>query len=233
MKKVTQYLSVMDITSLTVATIGLISGTILTPYLYILSAIAVFLPGLLRNIGIINDKDEYQLEASKVSGNIGFRIGGIAASVITISFKTGILNAQQLRESELWTFFVTFLLLIYMISYATYFWGTSRAARIILFITGAFWGVFIILSGWGNPYALGIGLPITIVTFLGLPLLSIKQPKLIGVILVLISILLLLFLIIREIKLTQLGSIAIITLLLTPLLIPGFILINRGKGGAE
>ncbi len=233
MKKITEYLSLIDILSFSLAIIGLILGNILTPYFYLLSAVAIFLPILLRNTGILNDKDEYQLETLKLSGNTAFCIGGILAFMFAIGFKTGIINTQQLKQSELWGFFVVFLLLIYMINYTTRFWGSSRGARIILITSGLFWCIFVLFSGWGNTYALGIGLPVISTIFFGLPALSLKWPKTSGVILVFTSLFFILFLTTKKIKLIQLGSVAVITLLLFPILISGFVLINRDKGEEE
>ncbi len=230
MKRVTQYLSIVDLISFLTAIIGIIAGITITPYLYLLTAIAAFLPGLLRNIDILNDKDEYQREAHKTSGNMSFRMGGLLASVFAVGFKTGIIKQNEINSFETWTFFVIFLLLVYMIGYVTYFWGSPKSARLILITAGLFWVIFILLSGWANTQALGIGLTTATFIFFALPGLSLKWPRVTGIILILIALSFIIFLTIKGINLIQIGSIAIITLLLIPILIPGFILINRTKG---
>jgi hypothetical protein len=126
--------------------LGFALSSIAWGYLAI-SAVAMFLPGILRELGWLKDKDEFQLEAVRRAGYHAYLAGGLFAFLMAIWYRAGDVPAQfpgALLENTLIVMWFTWLL-----SSLFSFWGPVKTARRILFIFGCVWLVFNLLGGGG------------------------------------------------------------------------------------
>lgn len=114
----------------------------------VLAAVAMFLPGILREMGWLKDKDEFQLLASRRAGYHAYLAGGLFAFLQVVWFRLAepaVKFPGALLENVLIVMWFTWLL-----SSLIAFWGPHRCARRILLVFGSFWLVFNILAGEGN-----------------------------------------------------------------------------------
>lgn len=113
-----------------------------------ISAVAMFAPGILRELGWITDKDEFQLDAARRAGYHAYLVGGLFAFVLAIWLRTGAGYEGRLApavEAVLVVMWFTWLL-----SSLFSYWGAVRTASRILMIFGIVWLIFNILAGEGN-----------------------------------------------------------------------------------
>jgi hypothetical protein len=81
------------IVSLILVITGILTGGLLHPYFYLIAGLGLFGPGLLRELSILNDQDDFQRASSRKAGNMAFLITGFilgirhgAVSPLLISF---------------------------------------------------------------------------------------------------------------------------------------------------
>ncbi len=111
MKRHRGYFSLADFLSLSGIIFGVAGGLFFSKYLYLAAVLPVFLTAFLRDAGLLNDKDEYQLQASRVAGNTAFRV--TAAAVLI--FAAGYGRDAEIRE--LWMFILVFMTAVYIFRY--------------------------------------------------------------------------------------------------------------------
>lgn len=111
----------------------------------LVAGIGAFVPGILRELGLVRDLDEFQREASRRAAFHAYLIGGLA-TVLTI---TGLhLSGDSVRyPSDLLTLVLVILWLTWLFSYLMSFWGPQRTASTVLLAFGAFWLIFAVGSG--------------------------------------------------------------------------------------
>ncbi len=113
---------------------------------FALAGLGALGPGLLRELGWLRDKDEFQLEAARRAGYHGFLAAGLVAFALTAYYRRqpdlavhpG--NPVELVLAVLWFTWLLSSLLAY--------WGPRRMAVRVLVIFGGVWLVFNVLSGW-------------------------------------------------------------------------------------
>ncbi len=132
-------------------TAGLILGFTLSPWFLSAAAAALFIPALLRLLGLLQDHDEFQRESGAKAARMSTIITGLTLFYFIISAKTGLLN---------WTvdaILMNLLVITLMSYYLTYFfqfWDGLSAGRIISGIILLFWGLFIIMSSFSEDHGL-------------------------------------------------------------------------------
>jgi hypothetical protein len=113
-----------------------------------LAAVGAFGPGLLREFGVLRDRDEYQVQAARRAGYRAYLIGGSAtAAVITL------LHLQEgppRFPAELVTFLLVVLWMTWMFDYVMSYWGPRKTAQRVLLAFGGFWLLFVVLSAFGE-----------------------------------------------------------------------------------
>jgi hypothetical protein len=126
----------------------------------ILMAIGAFGPGVLRQVGWLNDLDEFQKEAAAKAGLRAYLAGAIFLMVVLIAQSWHRLDFgnDQIPASTV----VTVMLVVYYASYCLSFWDARKAVSRVLLAFGLFWLAFIVLSHASEPGALlmeGLAVP--------------------------------------------------------------------------
>ena len=109
-----------------------------------LFAAGAFGPGLLRELGLLRDLDEFQEEAALRSGYRSYLIGGVILTAVVIArqWSTLRLGDDLIPASCV----LVLLLVICSVSYSLSFWDVRRAASLVLCGFGLFWLIFVVLS---------------------------------------------------------------------------------------
>jgi hypothetical protein len=117
-----------------------------------LMAIGAFGPGVLRQLGWLDDLDEFQKEAAAMSGLRAYLAGGLFLMVALIAetWNRLDLGADLIPASTV----VTVMLVVYYASYCLSFWDTRLAVSWVLLAFGLLWLAFVVLSHAGEPMAL-------------------------------------------------------------------------------
>jgi hypothetical protein len=118
----------------------------------LLTGIGTFGPGLLRELGWLKDKDEFQIQANRRAGYHAFLIAGLAA-FLWIGFMRSA-DRQLLKPELLADFFLALLWFTWMFSALVSYWGARKTATRVLLIYGGVWLLFNILGNLAHPLAL-------------------------------------------------------------------------------
>ncbi|MFO0788681.1 MAG: hypothetical protein U0805_04430 [Pirellulales bacterium] len=168
-----------------VAAALVLAGFLLTSvnwWFLMLSAAGAFGPGLLRELGILHDKDEFQRQAAYRAGYHAFLTAGIVAITLVAFFRSG--EREVRLPQELATLFLAILWFTWILSSLLDYWGPQTAARRILIAFGAVWLLFMILSNtgheWTGPTALIMQSLLTL-PFFALAYAAGRWPRLTGV----------------------------------------------------
>jgi hypothetical protein len=112
------------------------------------AGIGAFVPGMLRELGVLGDLDEFQREASRRAAFHAYLVGGMAiVCVITGLHLTG---EHVKYPADVVTLLLIVLWLTWLFSYLMSFWGAQKTASVLLLAFGAFWALFGVLSGIGE-----------------------------------------------------------------------------------
>jgi len=109
-----------------------------------ISAVAMFAPGILREMDVLRDKDEFQLEAARRAGYHAYLAGGLFTFLMIAwhrSAQPEVKYADAYLDATLIVMWFTWLL-----SSLFAFWGRVRTAVTILCIFGGVWLLFNLLS---------------------------------------------------------------------------------------
>lgn len=109
-----------------------------------LAGLGFFGPGLLRELGLLADRDEYQLLKARTAGHHAYLASGILLLALLIVRGWSTLNFDAAGPAGINLF--VWMLLVYFLSYVFQYWGPRRAATRILITFGSFWLVFVLLS---------------------------------------------------------------------------------------
>jgi hypothetical protein len=114
----------------------------------IVAGIGAFVPGILRELGVMSDLDEFQRDASRRAAFHAYLVGGLAI----VCAITGIhLTGESVKcPAEVVTLLLIVLWLTWLFSYLISFWGAQKTALLVLVAFGAFWTLFGVLSGIGE-----------------------------------------------------------------------------------
>jgi hypothetical protein len=129
-------------------------------------------PGVLRELGWLKDKDEFQRGAAHRAGYHAFLVAAFVALVLTAYFRTG---ERQIKDAQsLADLFLVLLWCVWLFSSLFAYWGARKTAVRILMIFGTFWLLFVVAECVGERTSL-LGfvmhslpaLPFFILAFLG------------------------------------------------------------------
>jgi hypothetical protein len=181
----------------------------------------VFGPALLRETGLLEDRDEFQREAALRAGYRAYLIGGLFLLVVVIVRSWGYrdLDHDQFSAS---TALVVFLV-IYLLSQLTSFWGARKAAFRILLVFGVFWFSFVVLAHRGLAMLMEslVPLPLLVLAFS-----SRRWPRVSGTLLLVLGISGVFFFNLDRVFRGDSGALLVILLLLLPLFYSGIALLG-------
>ena len=145
-----------------------------------LSAIGTFGPGILRELGILRDKDEYERLASYRAAYHAYLVTGLLAFL-----SIGPLRAHETAKIDPEPVISTFLIILWftwLLSSLIAFWGPRRMATRILISFGAVWLLFNILGNLPISVAL-IMQSLLAAPFFAMTYLARKRPRVAGILL--------------------------------------------------
>jgi hypothetical protein len=196
-------------------------------WVILLTGLGTFGPGILRELGWLRDKDEFQLQAARRAGYHAFLVAGLAAFLWIAFIRSGPRHLKN--PEELATFFAAILWFTWMLSALLSYWGARKTAFRILLLYGIAWLAFNILGNLRSPVAMVMQCLLT-VPFFGCAWLSRKWPRAAGLLLLASSVFFIIF-IMRIHQARGLGMVvSAITLLLFagPLFASGLALLSEG-----
>ena len=139
-------------------------------------------PGLLRELGWLRDKDEFQMEAARRAGYHGFLAAGLVAFMLAAHYRrqpdlvAAPGDAVELVLAVLWFTWLLSSLLAY--------WGARRMAVRILVIFGSVWLLFTVAEGIGEGSLTGLLMQgLVTLPFFGMAWLAGRLPRVTGVML--------------------------------------------------
>ena len=108
--------------------------------LLVVAGIGAFGPGILRELGWLNDQDEFQRQAAHRAGYHAWLVGGLAAVLILSALQWGKSGADVSIE---WVGLVLALMwLTWLFSALLTYWGAKRTTTVVLLVFGSFWLLF-------------------------------------------------------------------------------------------
>lgn len=217
-----------------------IAGFFLTEvswWFFLLAGAGALGPGLLRELEVLNDRDEFQRRADHRAGYFAFLVTGFVAFLMVAFIRSG--GVFQHPE-RLPSFLLALLWFTWFFSSLLSYWGAPRTAARTLYAFGAVWLVFAILSNLGEEWTGWAALllhPLLAVPFLVLGWLATRRIRLAGWLLVAASVGFFVLLLLP--RLLNAGSIApliddgAMLLFFGPLLASGIALLSEGRGASE
>ena len=133
---------------------SVVGALVVSPFFAIGAAFAAFLPDLLRLLGVLQDTDEFQAEASGRASRLALVTGSFYMATLFDLTSAGVVEADAHRDA--WLIGLTVVLTVRYVAYAMTFWNASRAAPKVLITFGLFWLTFVVLSEWGSWIPLAI-----------------------------------------------------------------------------
>lgn len=108
--------------------------------LLVVAGLGAFGPGILRELGWLNDQDEFQRQAAHRAGYHAWLVGGLAAVLILSALQWGKSGADVSIE---WVGLVLALMwLTWLFSALLTYWGAKRTTTVVLLVFGSFWLLF-------------------------------------------------------------------------------------------
>ncbi len=162
--------------------------TSLNWWFLLLVALGTFGPGLLRELGWLRDKDEFQQRASHRAGYHAYVIAGVVGFLLVAYFRSGDRDIKD--PQELATLFLTLLWFTWFLSSLLAYWGPQKTAARVLCAFGSVWLVFTIVSNLGAEWTGWAALllhPLLALPFFVLAWLSSRRPRVTGGLLLVVS----------------------------------------------
>ena len=148
----------------------------------LLAGLGTFGPGVLREMGWLNDRDEFQRRADHRAGYHAFLTAGLLAFFLIAFVRSGERTIKD--PEELSTLFLALLWLSWFLSSLLAYWGPQKTAARILVGFGCAWLIFTIVSNLGSEWSGWTALlmhPLLTLPFFGLAWLSKKWPRITGI----------------------------------------------------
>ncbi len=192
-----------------------------------IAAVGMFLPGILREVGVLHDKDEFEMEAARRAGYHAYLAGGLFTFLLVAWFRSAhpsLAHPGALVEDVLIVMWFTWLL-----SSLFSYWGAHRTAARILWIFGILWLVFNLLAGGGD-WTGTLMQSLLALPFVAAALAARRWPKATGVFLLAVSVFFFWFFGLADAfrgDPTGKGRIQVLILFLGPLLASGVALLSR------
>ena len=212
-----------------------IGGFLLTEvnwWFFLLVAAGTFGPGILRELGWLRDKDEFQRQAAHRAGYHAFLTVGLVAFLLVVFFRTG---GTVEHPHRLVTFLLALLWFTWFFSSLLAYWGAQKTAARILIAFGCVWLVFTIVSNLGPEWTGWAALllhPLLAAPFFVLAWLSTRWPRIAGVLLLVVSLFLFVLIGLPTIARTSILEMftgVVFILFFGPLLVSGIALLCTGK----
>jgi hypothetical protein len=149
----------------------------------LLTGLGTFGPGILRELGWLRDKDEFQREATHRAGYHAFLIAGLVAFGLEAFFRTG---GSIEHPHRLTSFFLALVWFTWFFSSLLAYWGAQKTAGRTLIVFGVVWLLFTIVSNLGPEWSGWAALllhPLLALPFFALAWLSRRWPRVTGIIL--------------------------------------------------
>ncbi|MBL8824427.1 MAG: hypothetical protein JNJ77_17705 [Planctomycetia bacterium] len=217
-----------------IAILFVIAGLLLSNlswWFLLLSAAGAVGPGILRELGWLTDKDEFQLHANYRAGYHAYLTLGLLAFVLVAYFRSAERHIQQ--PEELATLFLVTLWFTWFLSSLISFWGARKAAVRLLVIFGCAWLAFVIAANTGNEWTGWTSLfmhTLLIIPFFGLAWMAHRWPRLAGLLLLIVAGFLTYFLgFFRSDHLAIINQAVTLVLLIGPILASGIALLAMRK----
>lgn len=199
----------------------------------VLMGIGIFGPGILREFGWLRDKDEFELRAARRAGYHAYLVGGLMIFTVTALYR----SAEPVLEtpSSLTLSIFVVIWFTWLLSSLVAYWGAVKMARRLLYAFGVVWLLFNIAAGEGD-WLTSLMQSLLAVPFFAAAFFANRVPKLVGVLLLAVSIFLFFFFGWQEIFTTRpfVGGIEAMVLFLGPLVVSGIgLLVGRSEPGVE
>jgi len=148
----------------------------------ILTGLGTFGPGILRELGLLNDQDEFQRRAAHRAGYHAFLVTGILAFIFVAGFRAQSQGASNIPEESVTTI-LALLWFVWFISSLLDYWGPQKTASRTLIAFGIVWWVFSIADSLDSLMGFIMASLVTVPFFL-MAYLSKKWPVLSGILLI-------------------------------------------------
>ena len=158
---------------------------------FILVGIGMLGPGVLRELGWVHDKDEFQRRGAHRAGYHAFLVAGIVASLFVAFIRSGERNLKD--PEELATLFLSVLWFTWLFSYLISYWGPQKTAIRILLSFGTLWALFNIIGNLKSPVAMLMQVLVTAAPFFVLAFVAKHWPRVTGVLLLCASVAFMIF----------------------------------------
>ena len=213
-------------------TAGVFLGATVVMAFLILAAAGIFGPNLLREFGLLRDRDELQQAASLRAAMHAYLIGGLFTLAVVIAHEWGSADLDHNAYSA--AILLLAFLVPYFCSYLTSFWGTQKAAQRILLAFGFFWLLFNVIGNIMSPVAM-IMQSLIALPFFVLAQLSRRLPRVTGLLLLAVAIFAFFFFGLYEafIATENFGAMAVVLLLWLPLVYSGVTLLGVRNESVE
>ncbi len=109
-----------------------------------LAGLGAFGPGILRELGLLRDQDEFQRQAAHRAGYHAYLIGGLATAFIVSALRS---REVTLEDSSEWVMLILVVLwTTWLFSALLAYWGARKTASAVVNVFGSFWAVFVLAS---------------------------------------------------------------------------------------
>ena len=193
-----------------------------------LAALGTFGPGILREMEILNDQDEFQRRADRRAGYHAFLTAGLFTFLLVSYLRSGVRNVEEPEVTV--SLILAVLWFTWFLSSLLSYWGPQKTVSRVLFGFGWVWLVFNIVGNITEPIAL-IMQSLLAAPFFILAYGSKRWPKIAGVVLIAVSAFFFYFFHLYEIfgpNPLEKGRGMVIVLFMGPLLASGIILLRNG-----
>jgi hypothetical protein len=150
-----------------------------------LIGVGTFGPGILRELGCLNDQDEFKRRAAHRAGYHAFIVTGLAAFLIYAYTRSG--GVLQEPE-ELSLVYLALLWFTWMFSSLFAYWGPHKTAFRTLLVFGCAWGAFNVVGNLRHLVSMAMQLLVTTAPFFVLAYASRRWPRVAGGLLMALSV---------------------------------------------
>lgn len=168
---------------------GLVLGFSLSPWLLGLTGFSCFVLPILRITGLIDDWDEFRLQAYKTAALVSYAITGIYLVTMVMTIRAQVIDWTN--DTIVVNLIVTLIMTFYL-TYYFQFWDGLKAGRFLSGVILFFWFMFIILSSMdaehGGLVAFGMEFLAVLLPLIVSLVLSGRLPLFSGLILLLASV---------------------------------------------
>jgi hypothetical protein len=187
----------------------------------------VFGPGALREVGVLNDQDEFQREASRAAGYRAYLAAGLFVSVWLAVAQRGTANLDSELAMAV-SMILILLIVVWLLSALFGYWDAKKATSGILLAFGSFWLLFVVLSHMAEPGMLFME-ALVVVPFFGLAWTVHRWPRATGAALVLFGLFVFFAFDLYEAFQSRMNAWPVILTMFLPLMACGLALLGGGS----